>query len=156
MPGLYTTAYSVHFALRKRGIEAPIGPIEGLWWTVDSEFGLDDVLSGDRGGWAWTLLMSLPDVATDEELAGALEAGRAKLVEPHASRLRVEPFAEGRAAQVMHLGPYSEERPTIERLHGAIESAGLLPRGRHHELYLGDPRRSAPDKLRTILRQPVA
>ena len=69
--------------------------------------------------------------------------------------LRIEALAEGRVAQVLHLGPYATERATIERLHGAIGEAGLRPRGRHHEIYLGDPRRSAPERLRTILRQPV-
>ena len=66
-----------------------------------------------------------------------------------------EPFAEGRAAQVLHVGPYAAETPTIARLHAAIEAAGLTARGRHHEIYVGDPRRSAPDRLLTILRQPV-
>jgi hypothetical protein len=156
MPGLYTTAYGLHFTLRKRGVQAPIGPLEGLWWTVDAEFGLDDILSGDRGGWRWTLLMGVPDEATEAEIGIALEAGRGKLAESFASNLRIEAFDEGRVAQVLHVGAYSAERATIERLHAAIDEAGLAPRGRHHELYMGDPRRSAPDKLRTILRQPVA
>jgi hypothetical protein len=72
-----------------------------------------------------------------------------------AANLRVESFAEGAVAQVLYLGPYADERPTIERLHEAIAAAGLRPRGRHHELYLGDPGRSAPEKLRTLIRQPV-
>ena len=72
-----------------------------------------------------------------------------------AANLRIETFAEGAVAQVLHLGPYAEERPTIERLHAAIVAAGLRPRGRHHELYVGDPGRSAPAKLRTLVRQPV-
>jgi hypothetical protein len=69
--------------------------------------------------------------------------------------LRVEPFDEGRVAQILHLGSYAEERPTIERLHAAVAAAGLRPHGRHHELYLGDPRRSRPERLRTLIRQPV-
>jgi len=81
---------------------------------------------------------------------------RAKLSEPHASNLRVETFAEGRAAQLLHVGPYAAERPSIERLHEAIATAGFMPAGRHHEIYLGDPRRAAPDRLKTILRQPIS
>jgi hypothetical protein len=69
--------------------------------------------------------------------------------------LRTERFEEGQVAQILHLGPYADERPTIERLHSAIAAAGLRPRGRHHELYLGDPRRSKPERLRTLIRQPV-
>ena len=79
----------------------------------------------------------------------------AKLRAAYAGNLRVEAFEEGAVAQVLHLGPYSAERPTIERLHAAIAAAGLAPRDRHHEIYLGDPRRGDPAKVKTILRQPV-
>ena len=157
MPGLYATAYGLRFALKRRGIEERVSPLEGLWWTVDGSTDLDVIFgSGDRSGWRWTLMIGLPDEATDGELATALEAGRAKLAEPYASNLRIQSFAEGRAAQILHLGPYAAERPSIERLHETIASAGLTAAGRHHEIYLGDPRRAAPDKLRTILRQPVS
>jgi hypothetical protein len=158
MPGLYTAAYGLHFGLKRRGVEGPIGPLEGLWWTADGRVDLDAIFEGDRDRdtWRWTLLIGLPDAATDSEISSALEAARVKLEEPHASNLRVETFDEGRVAQVMHVGPYAEERTTIERLHAAIAAAGLTMGGRHHELYLGDPRRSAPENLRTILRQPLA
>lgn len=155
MPGLYATAYTLHFALKRRGVVARIGPLEGLWWPGDTGTAQHLVTGVDQGGWHWTLLIGLPDEASQEELADALAAGRAKLVEPFASALRLESFAEGRAAQVMHVGPYDAEAPTIERLHAAIAAAGLQVRGAHHELYLGDPRRSAPARLRTLLRQPV-
>lgn len=155
MPGLYTTAYALRFGLKRRGVEERVGPVEGLWWPVDGRTDLDAIFAPGRDLWRWTLLMSLPDQATDLEIAGALEAGRAKLDPALAAGLRVEAFTEGRVAQVLHLGPYAEERPTIERLHAGIAAAGLRPRGRHHELYTGDPRRSAPEKLRTIVRQPV-
>ena len=155
MPGLYATAYGLRFALKKRGIERRVGMLEGLYWTVDGSTDLDEILGPNRGTWRWTLLISLPLEATDDELAAALSAGRAKLAAEHAPDLRIATFDEGSVAQVLHLGPYAEERPTIERLHAAIVAAGLRPRGRHHEIYLGDPRRSAPERLRTLVRQPV-
>jgi len=155
MPGLYTAAYSLRFALKRRGVEQRVGLLEGLYWTVDGSTDLDVILGPERGTWRWTLLISLPDEATDEELADALAKGRAKVPPEVAADLRIEAFAEGAVAQVLHLGPYAEERPTIDALHAAIVAAGLRPRGRHHELYVGDPSRAAPAKLRTVVRQPV-
>ncbi len=155
MPGLYTTAYSLRFALKRRGVERRVGMLEGLYWTADGATDLALVLGPDRGTWRWTLFIALPDEATGEELADALAKGRAKVAPEIAADLRIETVAEGAVAQVLHLGPYADERPTIERLHAALAAAGLRPRGRHHELYLGDPTRSAPDKLKTLLRQPV-
>ena len=155
MPGLYTTAYSLRFALKRRGVERRVGMLEGLYWTADRATDLDLILGPDRGTWRWTLFIALPDEATDEELAEALAKGRAKVAPEIAADLRIETVAEGAVAQVLYLGPYEDERPTIERLLAAIAAAGLRPRGRHHELYLGDPGRAAPAKLRTLIRQPV-
>lgn len=156
MPGLYTTAWSLRFALKRRGIVTSVGPLEGLWWTTDAATYLDAILREERGSWRWILFIALPDEADAAEIGTALAAGRAKLQPPFAAGLRVEPFDEGRVAQLLHVGPYAAERPSIERLHAAIAAAGLRLRGRHHEIYLGDPRTSAPGRLRTILRQPVA
>ena len=155
MPGLYTTSYDLRFALKRRGVERRVGMLEGLYWTADEAIDLDVILGPDRGTWRWTLFIALPDEATDDELAASLEKGRSKVTPEIAGNLRIETIAEGAVAQVLHLGPYAAERPTIERLHAAIAAAGLRPRGRHHELYLGDPTRSAPEKLRTLLRHPV-
>lgn len=155
MPGLYATAWTLRFALKRRGVVTKVGPLEGLWWTVDGATDLDEIFAPGRDLWRWTLLIGLPAAATAEELQAAVAAGRSKLVEPFASSLRLETFAEGRVAQVLHLGPYAAERPTIERLHAAIAAAGLEPRGRHHEIYMGDPRRANPERLRTVIRQPV-
>lgn len=159
MPGLYATAYTLRFALKARGVVTRVGPLEGLWWTADGSTSLDAIFGPDREsgreGWRWTLLVALPDEASDVEVQAAVATGRGKLEPELATGLRVEPFAEGRVAQLLHLGPYATERGTIERLHATIAQAGLRPRGRHHELYLGDPRRSAPDRLKTLLRQPV-
>jgi hypothetical protein len=160
MPGLYTTAWSLRFALKRRGTMTRVGPLEGLWWTTDGTTDLDAIFGPDRTTgretWRWTLFIALPNEASDADLDEALARGRAKLDPALAPGLRVERFAEGRVAQVLHLGPYATERATIERLHAAIEAAGLRPRGRHHEIYLGIPGKGAPERLKTILRQPFA
>jgi hypothetical protein len=157
MPGLYGVAYGLRFALKARGVEGKVGPLEGLWWTTDGVTDLGAIFGGDgeRETWRWTLMIVLPPEATPEELEQQLGTARDRLDPALAPGLRIEVFEEGPCAQLMHVGPYAEERPTIERLHDGIEAVGFRPIGRHHELYLGDPRRSAPERLRTILRQPV-
>ncbi len=159
MPGLYGTAWTLRFALKRRGAITKVGPLEGLWWTADGATDLDVIFADGRldgrDTWRWTLFIGLPDEATEAELEAALATGRAKLETPYAANLRIESLEEGDVAQVLHLGPYAAERPTIEKLHAAIEASGLRPRDRHHEIYLGDPRRGDPAKVRTILRHPV-
>jgi hypothetical protein len=156
MPGLYATAWTLRFALKRRGVVTKVGPLEGLWWTTDEATYLDAIRRSERDTWRWTLFIVLPDEATAAEIAAALAVGRAKLDPTLSSNLRVEVFDEGRVVQLLHLGPYAAEWPSIERLHQGAADAGLTLRGRHHEIYLGDPRASAPERLRTILRQPVA
>jgi hypothetical protein len=155
MPGLYGVAYGLRFALKRRGVPGKVGPLEGLWWQAHGATDLDAIVAGDRAAWRWILLIVLPEEATDEEVEEHLTVARTKVDPEIAPSLRVEWFEEGDVAQVLHIGPYAQERPSIERLHEGIAGAGLRPRGRHHELYLGDPRRSAPERLRTILRHPV-
>ena len=158
MPGLFATAWTLRFALKRRGVVTKVGPVEGLWWTTDGSTDLDAIFGepGDRDTWRWTLFIALPAEAGDAEIESALRTGRAKLDPALAASLRVEVFGEGRVAQLLHVGPYNAERASIEDLHAAIREAGLGLRGRHHEIYLGDPRTSAPERLRTILRQPVS
>jgi hypothetical protein len=155
LPGLYAIAYGLRFALKHRGIEGRVGPLEGLWWRDDGATDLDTIFSGDQAPGRWTLMIALPEAATAEEIDEQLVRSRAKLDASVAGSLRVEAFEEGPVAQILHVGPYAAERPTIERLHEAVGSLGYRLRGRHHELYLGDPRRSAPERLRTILRHPI-
>jgi hypothetical protein len=157
MPGLYTTAYALRFGLKARGVAGKVGPLEGLWWTADDSQDLGAVFDAgtSRTDWRWTLLIDLPDEATETEVKQAVARGRARLEPALAGGLRVETFDEGRVAQLLHVGPYATERASIELLHAAVEAAGLRLRGRHHEIYLGDPRTSAPERLRTILRHPV-
>jgi hypothetical protein len=155
MPGLYGAAYGVRFALKRRGVGGKVGPLEGLWWHAGGATDLDAILAGDRSDWRWTLMIMMPDEATEDEITAQLAAARKKVEPAIASSLRIERFEEGDVAQVLHVGPYSEERPSIERLHAGIAEAGFRERGKHHELYLGDARRSAPERLRTILRHPI-
>ena len=153
---MYTAAYALRFALKARGVVTKVGPLEGLWWTADGSRELDTLLAGRRDDWRWTLLIVLPDEATAAEVDLALERGRARLDPAIGATFRAEPFDEGRVAQVLHVGSYADERPAIERLHAAVAAAGHELRGRRHELYLGDPARSAPERLRTIIRHPIS
>ena len=96
-----------------------------------------------------------PDFVDEATVSEAMRQAGARRPLPALSKMRFERFEEGLSAQIMHVGPYSEERPTIERLHAFIAEQGCEPAGKHHEIYLGDPRRAAPDKLKTVIRQPV-
>ncbi len=147
---LYGVAYTLKFAMKKeRSIDYPVLGFEGLWSAED----VTDFLKGNRDRWKWTLLMVLPDAVTKKDVAAAVDAAgkKGKL----SAEVRFERLAEGRAAQIMHIGPYSAEGPTIDLLHRFVEEQGYRLRGRHHEIYIGDPRRSAPEKLKTIIRHPV-
>ncbi len=158
MEALFPIVYTLKFALKRgRNLDTRVGPPEALWWdAADGAVPADGPVPADLASQPWTLLFVLPDAATDADVQAAIEAVRSKRAPTAIDRVRLETFAEGRVAQVLHVGPYDAEAPTIARLHAAIADAGLTARGRHHEVYLGDPRRSAPERLRTILRQPVA
>jgi hypothetical protein len=117
---------------------------------------MDDFLHGRKDKWSWTAMIMQPDWIGRAEFADASRRASAKLGAIPPS-LRLERFTEGLSVQTMHVGPYSEEGPTIAKLHTEFLPAnGLVERGKHHEIYIGDPRRSAPEKLKTIIRQPVA
>ena len=151
---LYTVAYTVRFAL-KRGpaaVDAPVMPLEGLWWTADmAAFSADD-----KSAWDWTMMILLPPQATDDVVDEArAAAARKKRLDP-IGRVRRERYAEGLSAQILHVGPYSAEGPTVATLHAFVAARGCRLTGKHHEIYLGDPRRAALEKLKTVVRQPVA
>lgn len=152
---LYSLSYTLKFGLKQElGLSYRVGPLEGLWWADDmTRFGVDR-----KADWHWTAMIAQPDVVSADRFERARsEVGRKKGL-PALERARLARFEEGLAAQILYLGPYSDEGPTIERLHRFIHEAGYTLDGRrekHHELYLGDPRRSAPEKLRTIIRQPI-
>jgi hypothetical protein len=149
---LYSVAYTLKFSFKKdKAVDYPVMALEGLWCADDPTV----FTSGKRDEWKWTLLIVLPDVVTKKDVAGAIATVKEKAKFPRFPEVRFEKFAEGKAAQIMHVGPYAAEGPTIERLHAFIAEKGYRLRGAHHEIYLGDPRRAAPEKLRTILRHPV-
>jgi hypothetical protein len=150
---LFPIIYTAKFALKPEGVIIPVMPLEALWFT-DDEGGFD--MNVPPEGWRWRVMMIVSDDFTPEVFERSVaEVRRKKGDLPLLGKLRYERWREGRSAQVMHVGPYSEERPTIERLHAFIAAGGCTQRGAHHEIYLGDPRRADPPKLKTALRQPV-
>lgn len=151
---LYGLSYTIKFALKKRGTTPDYGvmPLEGLWGLVD---GVVYSPNAPRDLWRWTALIVQPDFVTADDVEAAKVALARKKPEARVADVRVERMDEGLAAQIMHLGPYADEWPTIERLHAFIEAQGYTPHGKHHEVYLSDPSKSAPEKMKTILRHPV-
>jgi hypothetical protein len=149
---LYSVAYTLRFALkRERELDWKVMPLEGLFWTNNNGH---LVLDG-KADWNWTLLLLQPDFVTHEEVARAAEAAGKKKPLPGLRGLRFEALREGPCVQTLYLGAYADEKPTIDRMHAFIAEQGYTLRGKHHEIYLGDPRRTKPERLRTVIRQPV-
>ncbi|MFN8482005.1 MAG: GyrI-like domain-containing protein [Anaerolineae bacterium] len=150
---LYSAAYTLKFMLQKEtGVKYSVPAMSALWWADNME----DFLNANRDQWKWTAMIMQPVAITPEQMSQAVaDAGRKRDL-PALAGLRLERFAEGLAAQIMHIGPYSAEPPTIQRLHAFIHDRGYALRGKHHEVYLSDPRRTAPEKMKTVIRQPVA
>jgi hypothetical protein len=149
---LYTASYAVR-AAAKTTLERvhTVAPLEGLWSAEDPEV----FRTRDKSAWDWTMMIAQPDWITPEMVNEALAAARKKEL-PALGRVRFERYTEGRSVQVLHIGSYDDEGPTLERLHDEFLPAnGLAPTGRHHEVYLSDARKTQPAKLKTILRQPV-
>ena len=156
LEALFGVAYTLKFALKRTDPERDfkVPPLEGLWWADGDPPSLDD-LQSDRDAWNWTMMIAVPDGVTAAEVAAAAEAAVRRRPLPAAGRIRLKRFAEGLAAQIMHVGPYADEAPTIAALHAFVTEQGYELRGRHHEIYLGDPRRTAPERLKTVIRHPV-
>jgi hypothetical protein len=162
---LYSVSYGAHFLLKRQRGEAPrVMPLEALWWVEgeDQQEVVKAVAQGqatladtDRDRWRWQAMIMQPEPIGAGLVTAALRQAQEKKPSPGLARLCYLRWAEGQCAQLLHIGPYSGEGPAIARLHQAITAAGYRPRGHHHEIYLGDPRRSAPEKLRTIIRHPV-
>ncbi|MFI5284309.1 MAG: GyrI-like domain-containing protein [Candidatus Dormibacterales bacterium] len=148
---LFSLSYGIHFALKKDGVESRLRPLEALWWVP----GKTALLETDKAVWRWTAMVLQPDEITPAVLEQLRAEVFRKKALPQLAEARLEPFREGLCAQIMHVGPYGAEKPTIDRLHAFITGAGYRLRGKHHEIYLGDPRRAQPEKLKTIVRQPI-
>jgi hypothetical protein len=151
---LYSLAYTLKFMFKKgQGIDYAVLPLEGLWWAED--MGAFTPETQDKSRWLWTLLIRQPEPVSPELFKQAREQVKKKKTLPYLDRVRWESFAEGLSAQIMHIGPFSEETANIQEIHAFMKEQGYDFHGKHHEIYLSDPRRTAPEKLRTVIRQPV-
>jgi hypothetical protein len=154
LEALYAVSYTLKFMLKKGEalIDYSVMPLEGLWWADDP----DHFTLNHRDHWQWTSMIMQPPFITQAQVEDAIAQVAAKKNPPALSKVRFACFHEGLAAQVMHIGPYSAEGPTIERLHRFITDSGHGIAGKHHEIYLSDPRRSAPEPMKTVIRQPMS
>lgn len=149
---LFAASYTAKFMVKKgpQKIDYAVMPLEGLWWADD----MSAFTTNDRSKWKWTMMIMQPGFVDDAVIDAALAEVRKKKALPGVDELRVQQFTEGRCAQVLHVGPFSEEGPTIERLHEFIDARASRA-GKHHEIYLSDIRRADPKKWKTIIRQPM-
>ncbi len=151
---LYAVSYGMKF-ISKRELERDyvIPPLEGLWWADDHRVFTD---MRDKSRWDWTMMIMVPDRITVEIYERAVREAAGKKDLPALASMRMERLDEGRSVQILHRGSYDDEGPVLARLHNEwIPENGYVENGRHHEIYLSDPRRTAPSRLRTVLRQPI-
>ena len=150
---LYTLSYTLKFMSKAAGRDYGVAPLEGLWWSDDMA---TFTTERDKSRWSWTMMSLVPAWIHDDHLERARRAAAEKADSAAVGLLRWEELSEGLCVQTLHLGSYDDEAPVLADMHERfIPGEGLRMRGRHHEIYRGDPRRTAPEKLRTILRQPV-
>ncbi len=149
---LFSVSYTLKFMIKKsRDVDYVVLPLEGLWWADDmTKFSADR-----KDEWKWTAMIMQPQYVTSEDVKEAIEQIKKKKDLPAIAKIRFESFFEGKAAQIMYIGPYSSEGATIAKIHEFIQNIGYTLRGKHHEIYLNNPGRIAPEKLRTIIRQPM-
>lgn len=150
---LFSISYTLKFMIKKGSLAIDYGvmPLEGLWWTDN----MKEFSTQDKQSWKWTLMILQPDFITKEMVGEAQQALINKKKLTGSEPIRLENMKEGKAAQILHTGPFSTEGPTIEVLHNFIKENGFTLRGKHREIYLSDFRKAAPEKLKTIIRQPV-
>jgi hypothetical protein len=149
---LFSVSYAIKFMIKKgTGVDYGVMPLEGLWW-VD---GMTKFSVERKDEWKWTAMIMQPKYVTVDHVNVAIDSTRKKKGLPALSKLRFENFHEGAAAQIMHIGPYSAEGPNIAKIHDFIHSSGHVLSGKHHEIYLSDVRKTASEKLKTVLRQPM-
>ncbi|HET8984431.1 MAG TPA: GyrI-like domain-containing protein [Trueperaceae bacterium] len=149
---LFSLSYALKFVVKKgpQQVDYGVMPLEGLWWADDMEA----FSAGDRSQWQWTLLIMQPDVVTADLVGDVMGVVAEKKPLPALRDLRFKAFAEGRSAQLLHVGPFSTEGPTIERIHQHIVGMGHDLAGKHHEIYLSDIRKGDPARWKTVIRQP--
>jgi len=148
---LFSLSYTLKFMMKKtKAFDYAVMPLEGLWWADDMA-----KFAENKNLWKWTTMVMQPEQVTKESVAKAIEELKKKKKLPALSKIRFESFQEGSSAQIMYFGPFSDEGPTIQKIHEFIRQYEGILVGKHHEIYLSDPRRVAPEKLKTILRQPM-
>ncbi len=150
---LYSLSYTLKFMIKKGASEVDYGvlPLEGLWWADD----MSQFSTGNKETWKWTLMIMQPEFVTTPLFKEAVAQVKQKKNPAALAKVRFESYLEGKAAQIMHIGPFSEEGPTIEMVHRFIEEKGCKRTGKHHEIYLSDIRKAAPEKWKTVVRQPM-
>jgi hypothetical protein len=150
---LFTVSYTAKFMLKKgpEAIDYGVMPLEGLWWADD----MSAFSTADRERWKWTLMIMQPPPVTKDVVDRAIAEAAKKKPVVALSKLRLEALTEGHCAQTLHVGPFTEEGPTVERVHAFIAAQGGRRRGRHHEIYLTDIRKADPAKWKTVIRQPM-
>ncbi|RDE14538.1 MAG: hypothetical protein C4K47_04075 [Candidatus Thorarchaeota archaeon] len=152
LEALYGVSFTVKFMLKKEvGADFAVMPLEGQWWTP----GQATIDLSNKSKWQWTSMILQPEPVTKIWIGKAIEELRKKRNPSALSKVRFETFHEGLSVQIMYVGPYAAEGPTIENLHTFAKESAYRLRGKHHEIYLSDPRRTAPEKLKTVIRQPV-
>ncbi|MCJ7535894.1 MAG: GyrI-like domain-containing protein [Anaerolineales bacterium] len=151
---LYALAYKIKFMSKNQlGQDYVVPPLEGLWWAENLE---TLTTARDKSQWDWNMMIMTPEWITSEMYAEALELVRKGKNPVAMDKVRLESYHEGLSVQIMHIGSYDSEGPTLMKLHREfIPNNGYVEKGKHHEIYLGDPRRVVPEKLKTVLRQPV-
>lgn len=150
---LYTLSYTLKFDLKKSGNspDYKVYPLQGLWWSSN----MNDFATGNKSNWDWTMMIAQPEWITSSNIELTKTRAAAKVSPDVLEKVRFESYAEGTVVQLLHIGPYSAEGPNIARLHAYARENGYELVGKHHEIYLGDPNRSASEKLKTIIRQPI-
>ena len=151
---LYAMSYTLKFMIKKGELQLDYGvmPLQALWWADDMAAFTPD----DKSAWKWTAMIMQPDVVTAELMAEATEQVRKKKDPVALDLVRFEPLTEGKAAQTLHIGPFENEGPAIEAVHSFIAENGGRRTGKHHEIYLSDIRKAAPEKWKTVIRQPFS
>jgi hypothetical protein len=153
LEALYGISYTLKFASKQRQenpLDYTVMALEGLWWVEDGEF---DITRPEN--WRWTAMIMQPDHITEEMYEEALTQLREKKPNPALDKMRFQTFHEGLSMQIMHIGPYSEEPATLAKMDAFARENGYALRGKHHEIYIGDPRRAKPENLKTVLRHPI-
>lgn len=149
---LFAVAYTVKFSVKKsQEIGYGVMPLESLWWADD----MTAFTTGDKAKWQWTAMIMQPSFVTAKIVAAAVADVKKKKNPAALAKLRFESLTEGACAQTLHVGPFSEEGPTIARVHEFIRARGGTLAGKHHEIYLSDLRKAAPEKWKTVVRQPL-